>query len=158
MKDTRRISVLTNLLLTNCAWEYTSPTRQSAIACSAFASQGCQLRAGGKCPAHREGGDRIGFVSFAEFHGGTQTQTQLFGPCGGGGEGSSGGRGGQPGWGPDYPNIKTSKRSPHRADHFEYRYVGFVQKNFPSCQVWGRGIIGKKNSCVACMFEFPIHF
>ena len=32
------------------------------------------------------------------------------------------GAGGQPGWGPRYPDVQTSYSSPRCADHFEHRY------------------------------------
>ena len=56
-----------------------------------------------------------------------------------------GGGGGQPGWGPRYPNIHTSKGSPRPTDHFEHTFVGVFEKKFPHAGArsqqprWGGG-------------------
>ena len=57
----------------------------------------------------------------------TQTPQTFWPPEGGGG--------GQPGWGPGYPNIHTSKRSPCRNDYVEHTYAGVLKKNFTPWRV-----------------------
>ena len=95
---------------------------------------------------------------------------------------------GQPGWGPGYPNIHTSKihtskihtskihTSPRRTDHFEHTFVGVLKKKKktvlrgrgggegvrsqpPGLGGWMGGFRGQqKSSCFANIFGFPMKF